>query len=308
MIIDSQIDNKDSLQDHITPYRRINLPVFITVIFFLLAMTIWAYWPTITGLIREWHRNKDYSAGQLVPLTALFLVWHDRKKLYDCSLSPSWLLGIVLLFLAQIIRTFGLLFMYESAECYSLVLTIWALVLMVIGWQAFRKVFWILIFLFLMVPLPGRIHNMISGPLQNIATAGSVFLLETFGANVNQNGNIVTLNGHTTMAVEEACNGLRMLTAFIIVAAFVSYMIKRSRFQKVFLLLSSIPVAVMCNIVRLCITAVLFMLVSTEVAEKFFHDFAGFAMMPVAVVLIFGELWLMNILTVKETPTEKPQS
>ena len=157
-----------------------------------------------------------------------------------------------------------------------------------------------------MVPLPGRIHNMVSGPLQNIATTGSVFLLETFGANVNQQGNVVTLNGHTTMAVEEACSGLRMLTAFIIVAAFIAYMVKRSRFQKAVLLLSSIPVAIMCNILRLCITAVLFMLASTEIAEKFFHDFAGFAMMPIAVMLMFGELWLMNLLIVPENPTEKP--
>jgi exosortase len=118
---------------------------------------------------------------------------------------------------------------------------------------------------------------------------------------VSQQGNIVTLNGQTTIAVEEACSGLRMLTAFIIVAAFIAYMVKRSRFQKVVLLLSSIPIAVICNILRLCITSILFMLVSTEVAEKFFHDFAGFAMMPAAVMLMFGELWLMNILIVPES-------
>jgi len=36
------------------------------------------------------------------------------------------------------------------------------------------------------------------------------------------------------------------------------------------------------------------------VAEKFFHDFAGLVMMPAAVLLMFGELWLMDILTVPE--------
>jgi hypothetical protein len=34
------------------------------------------------------------------------------------------------------------------------------------------------------------------------------------------------------------------------------------------------------------------------VAQKFFHDFAGFVMMPAAVLLMFGELWLMNKLIV----------
>ena len=42
------------------------------------------------------------------------------------------------------------------------------------------------------------------------------------------------------------------------------------------------------------------LLVSTEFAEKFFHDFAGLVMMPVAVVLLFGELWLMDKLILPE--------
>ena len=122
---------------------------------------------------------------------------------------------------------------------------------------------------------------------------------------ISRQGNVVTLNRDTTMAVEEACSGLRMLTAFIIVTAFIAYMVKRSRFQKTFLLLSSIPIAVMCNIIRLCITAVLFMLVSSQAAEKFFHDFAGITMMPAAVLMIFGELWLLKILNTTEPPQEK---
>ena len=71
------------------------------------------------------------------------------------------------------------------------------------------------------------------------------------------------------MAVAEACSGLRMLTAFIIVAAFMAYMVKRPRWQKVFLLPSSIPVAVMCNILRLCATAVLFLVADLAAATDY---------------------------------------
>jgi len=264
----------------------------------LLAVTVWSYWAVLAGLFKAWQRNNDYSAGQLVPIIALFLLWRERKTLKKCLLRPCWW-GIVLLILAQVGRIYGLVFMYDTRQ-YSLILSLAGLVLMVVGWQVFRSVVWILLFLFLMVPLPGRVHNLISGPLQNMATTGSVFLLEAFGASVNQQGNVVMLNENTPMAVAEACSGLRMLTAFVIVAAFIAYMINRSRLQKAVLLLSSIPVAVMCNIVRLCVTAAFMLLVSTEFAEKFFHDFAGLAMMPVAVMLIFGELWLMDKLIVPE--------
>jgi len=269
----------------------------------LLAITVWSYWFTITDLFKEWQRDDDYSAGQLVPLVAIFLVWRERKKLAECVLKPCWL-ALGLLMLAVAARAYGLLFMFESGERYSLVLTIAALVLMVAGWQVFRSVFWILLILFLMVPFPGKIHNMISGPLQTMATTGAVFVLEAF-VKVSQQGNVITLNNRVPMAVVEACSGLRMLTAFIIVAAFMAYMVKRPRWQKAFLLFSSVPVAVICNILRLCATAFLFLVASSDLAEKFFHDFAGIVMMPAAVLIMFGELWLMEKLT--ETEPEPQQ-
>ncbi len=304
-VVNNRIRRRHALQ--ISGRHQIQNIRLVSVTLALLAVTVLSYWSTIAVLFKEWQRNDDYSAGQLVPLIAIFLVWRERKTLRRCLLRPCWW-AIALLILAQTARIFGLLFMYESAERYSLVLTIAGLVLMVAGWQVFRSVSWILLFLFLMVPLPGRVHNLISGPLQKIATTGSVFLLEAFGVRVSQQGNVVMLNEKIPMAVAEACSGLRMLMAFVIITAFMAYMVNRSRRQKTVLLLSSVPVAVMCNILRLCVTAVLFLLASAEVAQKFFHDFAGLAMMPIAVLLMFGELWLMDKLTLPEPKLQQGQA
>lgn len=288
------------------PERRIPVALALATLV-LLTITAWSYGPTLTDLYKEWQRNDDYSAGQLVPLVAILFVWVRRKDLRACALQPSWWGGVTLLVLAYAARMYGLLFMFESAQRYSLVLTAAGLVLLVAGGQVLRRVTWILLYLFLMVPLPGRIHNLISGPLQRLATSGSVFVLEVFLPRVSQQGNIVMLNEDTPMAVAEACSGLRMLTAFIIVTGFIAYMVKRAPWQKAVLLVSSIPVAVACNIIRIVATALLMLLVSTEVGEKFFHDFAGVVMMPAAVLLVFGELWLMDRLTrpAPDTPQDR---
>jgi exosortase len=303
-VLDHRIHHKRSLQisgrNHVQGSRL----VLVCVTLALLAITAWSYWPTMLSLFKDWQRNDDYSAGQLVPLVALFLIWRERKRLKECLPKPCWWGGIALLILAQAGRTYGLLFMFESAERYALVLTAAGLVLMVAGGQVFQRVSWILLFLFLMVPFPGRVHNLISAPLRSMATAGSVFLLEAFGTRVSQQGNVMTVNGKT-LGVAEACSGLRMLTAFVIVAAFIAYMVKRSRQKKAALLLSSIPVAVICNIIRIFVTAVLMLLVSAEVADKFFHDSAGYVMMPAAVLLMFGELWLMDKLIVPESSPQQ---
>ena len=267
----------------------------------LLAITGWSYWRIMASLFGEWQAGDDYSAGALVPLVAAFLVWRERKALDDCVLEPCWWGGIALLILAQAARIYGLLFMSQSIERYSLVLAVAGLVLMVAGWQVLRRVLWILLFLSLMVPLPRPVHNLIAGPLQRLATTGSVLVLEAFGAQVDQQGNLVMLNENMPVAVTEACSGLRMLTAFVIVAAFVAYMVKRPRWEKGVLLASSIPVAVICNIIRIFLTAAIMLYGSVELGEKFFHDFAGLVMMPAAVLLIFGEIWLMDKLIVPES-------
>ncbi len=286
---------------------RHNSRGLILAVLLPLAITAWSYWPAMADLLNAWQGNDDYSAGQLVPLIALFLVWRQRKTLKGCPLVPCWWGGIALLLLAQAVRTYGFLSFRVSPERYAMVLTVAGLVLMVAGWQVFRSVSWIVLFLFLMFPLPMLVHNLISGSLQRMATTGSVFLLEAFGVRVSQQGNVVMLNENIPMAVAEACSGLRMLTAFVIVAAFMAYMVKRSRRKKAVLLLSSVPVAVMCNILRLCVTAVLFLLASAEAAQKFFHDFAGLAMMPAAVLLMFSELWLMDKLTLPEPEPQQGQ-
>jgi len=307
-VLKHRVRGKRALKVCDTDQVRRNSSVLLFVALLPLAIMVWSYWPVITNLFNDWQTSDDYSAGQLVPIVALFLFWRERKLLREYSLVPCWWAGISLLLLAEAASIHQFLAGgHPSIERYLMIFALTDLVLLVAGWQIFKAVKWILLFLFLMIPLPGRVHNLISGPLQTIATTGSVFLLEAFGVTVSRQGNVIMLNEITPMAVAEACSGLRMMTAFVIVAAFMAYMVKRSRLKKAILLLSSIPVAVMCNIIRLCVTAILFMIASSELAEKFFHDFAGLVMMPVAVMLMFAELWLLDKIIVPEPAEAKPQ-
>ena len=159
------------------------------------------------------------------------------------------------------------------------------------------------LFLFLMVPLPGKIHNLISGPLQTHATTGAVYWLELLGNTVTREGNVMVLNGTVPIAVAEACSGLRMLTAFVVVGSVLAYSIRRPRWQKAMLVISTVPIAIACNLVRLVTTAMLFLHVGSEAAERFFHDFAGVTMMPLAIALLLAELWIFSRLVL---PEEQP--
>jgi exosortase len=190
--------------------------------------------------------------------------------------------------------------MYSSAERLSVVLSIAALVLFLFGRQFFRKVATLLLFLCLMLPWPVRVQAAVTLPAQRWATSSAVFCLEMAGYEVTQEGNLIHI-GQATIAIAEACNGLRMITAFFIISGLVVLLIKRAWWEKLVILASSLPIGLLCNTARLTITALAFTVLSGERWERIFHDFGGYAMMPLAVAAIVAELWLLARLTTLPT-------
>lgn len=260
----------------------------------LAAALLWGYWPTVLDLVKVWRTDEDFSAGQIVPFLALFFVWNKRGHIRACRIAPCWW-GLGLIAFAQLARLGGNMFYFRSAVGYSLPLTICGILLGILGPSAVYRMRWILAFTFLMVPPPTRVHLAISGALQSQATAATASLLNLLGVEAGRQGNVVQLvDGNIQIGVLEACSGLRMLMAFVVVAATVVFMINCPRWQKLVLLISSVPLAIACNLFRLCTTACLYVYASSETAERFFHDLAGFAMMPLAILLLLGEYLLIN--------------
>ncbi len=261
----------------------------------VLLAFLWSFWDGIVDLWNVWQKSDEYSSGLLVPFLAVYVLWSRRDELRRTVVKPC-LWGLAAVVLAFAVRFFGLFFMYGSAERFSVVLCIAALVLFLFGRQFFRKSWPILLFLCLMLPWPHRVQAAVTLPLQRWATSSAVFCLEMLGYDVLHDGNIIHI-GNTTVAVAEACNGLRMVTAFFVISALVVLLVRRAWWEKLIILASSLPIALLCNSIRLTVTAVAFTIISGQRWEKIFHDFGGYAMIPLALALIMGELSLLSKLT-----------
>jgi exosortase len=264
----------------------------------LLATFLWSYWPTANDLLEEWLRSDEYSSGLLVPLLAVYVLWLRREDLRAAPIRPALGLGVGAFLLAQAVRAGGL-DLYSFAERFSLVLSLAAVVLLVLGWRSLAKQAPVLLFLCLMLPWPHRIQGLITLPLQRWSTTSAVFCLEMVGYEIQQDGNQITIQG-IPLFVAEACNGLRMITAFFVISGLVVLLVKRAWWEKLIVLASSLPIAFLCNTLRLTVTAIFYTILKTKAWEKWFHDMGGYAMMPLALALIVGELWLLARLT---TPT-----
>ncbi len=269
----------------------------------VVTLLLWSYWPTIVDLWGVWQRSDEYSCGLLVPFLALYVIWSRRHSLAELDIKPTmW--GLLAFAAAQALRGVGVVLWLGSAERLSFVLSIASLVLLLFGWQVFRKTSSILLFLCLMLPLPNSVHAAVMLPLQDSATSSAVFCLEMLGYSVVREGNIIHL-GDTTVAVAEACNGLRMVTAFFVIIGWMVLLVQRLWWEKLIALISGLPIAMLCNTIRLTVTAIAFTMLSAEKWEGVFHDFGGYAMMPLALAIVVLEFWLITKLGT--VPQRQPQ-
>ncbi|UCF14270.1 MAG: exosortase [Phycisphaerales bacterium] len=261
----------------------------------VMTALIWSYRSGVADLWDTWRRSDEYSSGLLVPFLAIYILWVKRSEIALCPIRPSaW--GLLAFAGAQTVRFLGLFLMYGSAERLSIVLSIVALILLLFGWQLLKKVYPILLFLCLMLPWPNSIQNSIGLNLQRYATSSAVFCLEVIGYEIVQDGNVIRI-GDVSVAVLEACNGLRMITAFFVISGLVVLLVNRTWWEKLIVLASSLPIALLCNTIRLAVTAMFFTVLEGENWVDVFHDFGGYAMMPLALAVTVGELWLLNRLT-----------
>ncbi len=287
-----------------TEYSNNKKQLYIAIFIFSLSF-IWAFWPNISDLFRMWQTSDEYSSGMLVPVMAGFLLY-NRLKVDSAKPKVFWPALLMLLF-AQITRICGVLLMSAFLERAALLIAIYSAILLILGHRVFIKHYSIMLFLVLMIPLPNSIHSIISPSLQKWATHSAVFILEMFGYNVMTEGNIINI-GSTSVAVAEACNGLRMITAFFVTTGLISLIIHKPSWQKVVVIISTLPIALICNTVRLVITSIAFTMIKAQQWEKLFHDFGGFAMMPLAILLVIAELAFMNMLIVADKTNEKTAS
>lgn len=266
----------------------------------LLAALVLISAAPISQMASRWAADPAYTHGYLVPLFSLYLLWH-RRSLWSCG-TPAVSWGIGLIGLATGLMLAAEVFFYQTLAHYSLPLFLAGACLVLGGWPALGWAWPAAAFLFFMVPLPGPLADALGGPLQRIATQASTYLIQAVGVPAVADGNIILLS-REPIGVAEACSGLRMLVLFVAIAAGFVLLIDRKPWEKLLILVSAVPIAVVANVCRITLTAMMYEWVGDQAAQFVFHDFAGWLMMPLAVVLLTAEMVLLSKLLVEERPS-----
>jgi exosortase len=273
----------------------------LTVTAMVVLSFAWSYWPTLCEMVAKWSSDPQYSHAYFVPAFALYLVWARRTELAQCSGQPSWW-GLVPLLAGLVLRLAGIMLYFDWLEQVSLLPFLAGALLLLGGWSAFRVCWPAVAFLGFMFPLPYSLERALSQPLQSVATQVSTYALQTMGLPAFAEGNVIVLN-ESNIGVVEACNGLGMLVLFFALATGVAMLIRKPVLDRLLLVASAIPIAVLSNVVRITVTSVLHEFAGHRLAELVFHDLAGLLMMPLALGMLFVVLWILSR-SFREVPVE----
>jgi exosortase len=138
-----------------------------------------------------------------------------------------------------------------------------------------------------------------------VATQASGFALQLLGLPVVVEGHVLLL-GAQQIAVAEACSGLSMLFVFLALATAVAFVVDRPWLDRVLIVLSAAPIAVAANVVRIAATAFAYQFVGQKLGDFIFHSLAGWLMVPLALLMTWGVLKLIDAVLVPVPEDEGP--
>jgi exosortase len=257
-----------------------------------IAAAFAVYAPILYWMGVNWYEVEDYSHGFLIFPLAGYFAWERRAKLRRARIAPSWW-GLVPLLLGVLALAIGRLGVEFMTMRIAFVLTLIGLVILLLGRQVFQVLAFPLCFLFLAIPLPQSIVNVIAFPLQLIAADLAVNALYVLEIPALREGNIIHL-ANMPLFVHEACSGLRSLMALVTLGVVFAYFFRKSFVERAILVLSTIPIAILVNAFRVALTAVLAHYWGAKATEGPVHEMQGLITFSIAFLLLLAEARLLQ--------------
>lgn len=249
---------------------------------FLGALGLFA--SAIGQLYTIWSDQPEYSYGILIPLLSVFLVWRERASLRGLPFTGSWY-GLGLIVVGLTLRLVGTLATMPTLVHYALLIVLYGLVLSLTGPTLFRRLVMPLFILIFMVPLPPGLSQALSTQLQLVSSSIGAQIIRALGISVYLSGNVIDL-GTYQLEVAEACSGLRYLFPLMTLSFMIAYAFGGAFWKRALVFLSSIPITVLMNSLRIGMIAVTVDRWGIQMAEGLLHDFEGWVVFMISAVVV----------------------
>jgi exosortase len=265
----------------------------------LIGLILLLYAAVIKSLVVQWWTDADYGHGFFVPLFSGYVLWHARDRWTKVEIKPNNF-GFVVIVGAIALLLLGSLGAELFTSRFSLLVLLAGMILFLAGWKMLRAVSFPLGYLIWMIPMPVIIYNQITFPLQLIASRLATAWLELAQVPVLRDGNILIMSNYS-LEVVEACSGIRSLMTLMALAVAYGYLVSPRRWVRYVLAAFMVPIAIITNAIRIMGAGLLAHRFGPAAAEGFLHQFSGWAIFLVALVLMFGSHWILRQIDERRT-------
>ncbi len=228
---------------------------------------------------------EDMSFGWYVPIFSLYVLWTERAKVRASLGAPSWG-GIVfaLPFLALgFLGVRGVQLRFEIVAFVGLLIAVpWAF----FGRGTAKAVLFPALFLLFCIPL-ATFLDVVTVHLRLLASSTAFAVARGLGADIVQQGTMVgAADGSFAIDVADPCSGLRSLFALMALTAGYAYFTQPTWLRRGILFAASVPIAILGNVARILSIVLVANYASSDFATGFYHDYSGFVVFAVAILLM----------------------
>jgi len=241
------------------------------------------YYNTFSWLVGSWINNEYYSHGFLVPIISGYILWSLRKELATIEKKQSQT-GLAVIAVGILLQGIGVLWSIRFISGISLLITIYGVILYLFGWEFMKKISFPLIFLVLMIPLP--IVDIIAPPTQTLSAIGTFNVAKLAGIPVERDGLILKIP-EGSFEVAFACSGINSIISLLTIAVIYAFILEGGMFMKLTIIISSIPLALAGNIMRITSVLAVSKKYGQETAMNYFHDFSSLLLFCVVLAGLF---------------------
>jgi exosortase len=244
--------------------------------------------PTMAFVARISWSTESGAHGPIVLFTGLWLLWRLWPDARPLVAPPPVALAVIGLAVTLPLYLVARIAQIVEVQGYLMYAVVLASTYALIGLPAMRRLWFPLLYLAFMFPLPDTLVAALTGSLKTGISHAAVSFLYQFGYPIGSAGVTIQV-GQFQLLVAAACSGLNSIVALTAISLFYVYMRHQADWRYALLLTVLIlPVAIFTNFIRVLILILLTYHAGDAVAQGFLHNFAGLTMFTVALLTIFA--------------------
>lgn len=258
-----------------------------------------SWWPVLTGLLvlylptyydlsqTVW-TEEEYVHSPMVLIASIWLFWRQREALLAPPQQTRPAAGGILLGVGLLLYAIGRSQEILLFEVGSQIPVLLGVLLITLGDNAVRKLWFPLFFLLFMIPVPILLVDLMTGPLKQQISQLAEDTLYALGYPIARSGVVLTI-GPYQLLVADACSGLHSMFSLSAMGLLYLYLLHYpSRLKNALLIASILPIAFFANVVRVIVLVLVTYHFGDEAGQGFLHKFAGIILFAAALLMLFG--------------------